>query len=254
MLDVAAGLLTGNYQQRLGFEENLGNDLSQQWGYKGNETLLPDRLKALGYTTGMVGKWHNGYINGVNRPTDMGFDEFFGFLSGSRQYYGDGAPSNLMLRNNTVVEGQWRTQGNPATYDPVRGRYVTDAFGDEAVDYINRHANDPNPFYLHLAFTASHTPYGVKQQDYDLFSNIADNERSHAGGHDVRIGPQRRQRHERAPGQWPRVEHDRRLRQRQRRHEPQRQWADSRIQGVHVGRRHPRAVHHQSSRAGAGRL
>jgi T5SS/PEP-CTERM-associated repeat protein/autotransporter-associated beta strand protein len=172
-----AGLLTGNYSQRLGIEENLGNDLAQTFGLHAEDVLLPERLKALGYSTGMVGKWHEGYTAGVNRPLDSGFDEFFGFLSGSRGYYLEGGPANLMLRGNTIVENQWRTQGNPALYDPTRGRYVTDAFGEESVDYINRHAHDANPFFLYASFTASHIPSMAKQQDYDQFANIANTDK-----------------------------------------------------------------------------
>lgn len=168
------GLMTGRFQQRLGAERVLGNDLSETWGLTGNETTIADRMKSLGYTTGMVGKWHIGYVNGVNRPNDAGFDEFFGFLSGNRRYYGESGPSNIMLRNTTNVEAQWRTQGDSSLYDPTRGRYVTDAFGEEATAFINNHANDANPFFLYLPVSAPHDPYESKQQDYDAFPGITD--------------------------------------------------------------------------------
>ena len=65
-----AGLLTGRYQQRFGFEYNLDAN-----GQVPNEAAIPDsvptiadHLKALGYSTGMVGKWHVGYEEGVNLP------------------------------------------------------------------------------------------------------------------------------------------------------------------------------------------
>jgi autotransporter-associated beta strand protein len=169
-----AGLLLGDYQQRTGNEENTPTDINNPFGFIGSETLLSDRMKALGYTTGAIGKWHGGFINGVNRPLDMGFDEFFGFLSGSRQYYLDVAPANIMMRNNTPYEFNWRTEGNQGLYDPVKGRYATDAFGEESASFINRHANDANPFFLYMAPNAAHTPYAVKQSDYALFSNITD--------------------------------------------------------------------------------
>ncbi|HMO87136.1 MAG TPA: sulfatase-like hydrolase/transferase, partial [Lacipirellulaceae bacterium] len=133
-----AGLLTGRYPQHVGVEENLGNNIAQTFGFKAGQQTMATRLKELGYRTGMVGKWHEGFVQGVNRPNDQGFDEFFGFLGGARQYYGDVPLSNVMMRNNTYYENQWRTEGNPALYDPTRGRYVTDAFGEESVDFINR--------------------------------------------------------------------------------------------------------------------
>jgi arylsulfatase A-like enzyme len=162
-----ASLLAGVSHQKLGIEENLGNDINEPFGFAAGQKLLPSYLKDLGYTTGMVGKWHEGYTTGVNRPTDMGFDEFFGFLSGSRSYYGDTAPSNLMLRGNTNVESAWQTQGDHSKYDPTFGRYVTDAFGEESVDFINNHAHDAKPFFLYTAFNSPHTPYNVKSSDYN---------------------------------------------------------------------------------------
>jgi autotransporter-associated beta strand protein len=168
------GLLTGLYQHRFGIEQVLGNSLSITTGLPGAATTIGDRMKALGYSTGMVGKWHVGYQQGVNRPNDMGFDEFFGFLSGGRSYYAEGAPSNFLLRNSTNVENEWRTQGNPGLYDPVRGRYLADAIGEEAANFINNHANDEEPFFLYMAPVSPHDPYITKQQDYDHFAHIAD--------------------------------------------------------------------------------
>ena len=109
-----AALLAGVYNQRLGIVENLGNDINQPFGFAAGQKLLPSYLKDLGYSTGMVGKWHEGYTSGVNRPTDLGFDEFFGFLSGGRSYYGDSVASNAMLRGNTNVENTWRST-DPST-------------------------------------------------------------------------------------------------------------------------------------------
>src|SRR5438128_12690759 len=53
-----AGLLTGRYQQRFGHEFNPGNQGNQSIGLPLTETTLADRLKAAGYATGLVGKWH----------------------------------------------------------------------------------------------------------------------------------------------------------------------------------------------------
>jgi arylsulfatase A-like enzyme len=79
-----------------------------------------------------------------------------------------------MRRGDTIVETASKTQGNPAEYDPVRGRYITDAFGDEAAAFINNHANDPDPFFLYMPMTAPHTPGEAKQSDLAHFSHITD--------------------------------------------------------------------------------
>ena len=72
-----AALISGRYQQRSGNE-----DLDGVTGPLPRAvTTLPQRLKAAGYATGMTGKWHLGTTEGF-RPTERGFDEFYGILGG----------------------------------------------------------------------------------------------------------------------------------------------------------------------------
>jgi autotransporter-associated beta strand protein len=169
-----AGLLSGVSPSRYGVEENLPGNVNSPFGLPASEKILPAYLKDLGYETMAIGKWHEGYVQGVNRPLDKGFDGFYGYLSGSRNYYKDNAASNVLLDGNTNVESVWQTQGDHSAYDPVKGRYLTDALGEKAVDYINAHAADSKPFFLYTAFGAPHSPYDVKQDDYNHFSSIAD--------------------------------------------------------------------------------
>jgi autotransporter-associated beta strand protein len=167
-----ASFLTGQYSQRFGYEDNPG-DFD---GLSANQQLLSHQLRNLGYSTGALGKWHLGEIDGVNRPLDMGFDEFYGFLGGGRPYWGLGSTDagRTMRRGDDVIESQWDDEGDTSRYDPVKGRYLTDAFGEEAADFINRHADDENPFFLYVALNATHTPIQAKQADLDLFASIAD--------------------------------------------------------------------------------
>ena len=65
-----AGLITGRYNQRIGFEFNVG---SSGVGMALDAKTMADRMKAAGYATGMFGKWHLGYTPN-NRPTQRGFD------------------------------------------------------------------------------------------------------------------------------------------------------------------------------------
>ena len=77
-----AAILTGLYQQRLGIEGAFGESAK---GLSQDTVTLAEKLKEVGYTTGMMGKWHLGY-EPENGPTRHGFDEFVGHLHGATDY------------------------------------------------------------------------------------------------------------------------------------------------------------------------
>jgi autotransporter-associated beta strand protein len=168
-----AGMLTGMYSHRFGIQDNANVTISP-YGLPADVRLMPSYLKDLGYTTGLIGKWHLGYTDGVNLPQDKGFDEFYGFWGGSRDYFYNTGDAWVMRRGDQNIEEQYRMEGDPSKYDPVKGRYVTDAFGEESVDFINRHSNDGKPFFLFSAFNATHIQPDAKQVDLDRFAHIAD--------------------------------------------------------------------------------
>jgi arylsulfatase A-like enzyme len=150
-----AGLLTGRYQQRFGHEFNPGG--GPDAGLPLGETTIADRLKAAGYVTGLVGKWHLGSAAKFH-PQKRGFDEFFGFLGGAHPYFpGRGAP---IYRGTEVVN---------------ETEYLTDAFAREAVAFIDRHK--ARPFFLYLAFNAVHTPMQATEGRLKRFDPIADRQR-----------------------------------------------------------------------------
>ncbi len=140
-----AGLMTGRYQQRFGHEYNLpGMEDAEvgprQRGLPLSEITIADLLRREGYATGIIGKWHLGRHPRFH-PSERGFDEFFGMLKGSGPYLPGTA--NGISSNFKVVD-------NPSL------PYLTDAFGDEAVEFIERHSTEP--FFLFLSFNAPHTP------------------------------------------------------------------------------------------------
>jgi arylsulfatase A-like enzyme len=146
-----AALLTGCYQTRFGHEFNP-NGLH---GLPLSEATIADRLKAAGYVTGLVGKWHLGSEPAM-RPQKRGFDEFFGFLAGAHSY----------LNRAGILRGD----------EPVTELdYTTDAFGREAAAFIERHK--AQPWFLYLAFNAVHTPMQATDERLARFSNITDNKR-----------------------------------------------------------------------------
>ena len=157
-----AGLMTGRYQQRFGHEFNPGPrpPTDASFGLPLTEKTLPEYLKAAGYVTGMVGKWHLGttleYL-----PTRRGFDEFYGFLGGAHSYVDAGIEGN-----NPVLRGTTRVDEK---------EYLTDAFAKEATAFIERHSKQP--FFLYLAFNAVHTPMQATENYRARFPDIKDNKR-----------------------------------------------------------------------------
>jgi arylsulfatase A-like enzyme len=149
-----AGLMTGRYQQRFGHEFNPGGEKSDHVGLPLPQTTLADRLKAAGYATGLVGKWHLG-MSPRFHPQKRGFDEFFGFLDGAHNYFA--AKSTNIYRGTEVVP---------------ESTYLTDAFAREAVSFIDRHKG--TPFFLELAFNAVHTPMDATDARLARFSSIPD--------------------------------------------------------------------------------
>lgn len=146
-----AAMLTGRYQTRFGHEYNPGG--SQ--GLPLAEKTIADRLKAAGYSTGLVGKWHLGSAEGMH-PQQRGFDDFFGFLGGAHSYF----KSDGILRGTTPV---------------TELDYTTDAFGREAVAFIDKHK--AKPWFLYLAFNAVHTPMDATDDRLAKFPDVADKQR-----------------------------------------------------------------------------
>src|SRR3712207_5584085 len=100
-----AGMLTGRYQQRYGHEFNPGapgkGDAKAVLPL--SEKTLADLLRARGYRTALIGKWHLGSAPEF-RPQKRGFDEFYGFLGGAHTYLAPGDKANAILRGDTAVD------------------------------------------------------------------------------------------------------------------------------------------------------
>ena len=179
-----AGLLTGRYQQRFGFEFNAGplpRALSNKdMGLPLSEITVAQVLKKAGYATGMVGKWHIG-MNDKYLPTQRGFDEYFGFLFGANLYI-DPNKAGVISRPGEL-EGGGRAISARSPQNPIyrnttpveEGEYLTDAFAREAVAYIDRHQKAP--FFLYAPFNAPHEPFQATRKYLDRFPNIKDERR-----------------------------------------------------------------------------
>jgi arylsulfatase A-like enzyme len=143
-----AGLISGRYQQRYALEAPLGVRPKEdaERGLAPMDGSLPKLLKARGYYTALVGKWHLGW-KAAYSPNAHGFDEFFGFKSGFIDYYqhtaGPDAPVHADLFEN---EAPVETPG-----------YMTDLITDRAIRILEQRR--AGPVFLDVAYNAPHWPY-----------------------------------------------------------------------------------------------
>ena len=153
-----AGLLTGRYPARFGFEANIvNNPLDQSLGLPLEETLISAYLAGAGYYTGIIGKWQLGTAPHFN-PLERGFDYFYGSLIGNHDYLEVDA-NDLMGAKHPLIENR-----DPVTFDG----YLTDVLTDKAIEFVTK--NRDRPFFLYLPYTAPHAPL---QSPPDLDSRYA---------------------------------------------------------------------------------
>ncbi|MFC2110490.1 sulfatase-like hydrolase/transferase [Bacteroidota bacterium] len=149
-----AGLISGKYQQRFGFECNgTGDKKSGEIGLVKDVTTIADAFKQNDYKTIALGKWHLGSLED-DYPYNRGFDEFYGFLGGSRSYFPIKNPTRKqMLQKN----------GERVVFDG----YLTDVLTDRATVFMEE--NKGNPFFMYMAYNAVHTPMQAKKEDLKKF-------------------------------------------------------------------------------------
>ncbi|WP_033923164.1 sulfatase-like hydrolase/transferase [Sphingomonas sp. 37zxx] len=201
-----AALMTGRYPTRYGFEftavpavfagavahSDQGNspypiifhdELSKNvidyplQGVPASEITIAQLLKARGYHTLHIGKWHLGEADAL-APHARGFDETLGFRSGGSKYLhqNDPASVNAKLPLDPIDRFLWPNLpyavqfNNGQRFEP--DRHMTDYLTDNALAAIE--ANRNRPFFLYLAYNAPHTPLQATQGDYDALPMIKD--------------------------------------------------------------------------------
>lgn len=143
-----AALLTGRYPFRCGMTQNPapdGGPAADAVALPAGEITLAQVLGSAGYATGIIGKWHLGHQAGA-LPTARGFDEYYGI-----PYSNDMRPVQL-LEGTSVVEY------------PVVQATLTQRYTDRAVQFIERHRDQP--FFLYLAEAMPHKPLAASEQYY----------------------------------------------------------------------------------------
>ncbi|MCP6758543.1 MAG: sulfatase [Fischerella sp. CENA71] len=163
------GFLTGRYPARLevGLREPLGNisQVGSTVGLPPSHPTVASLLKARGYETALVGKWHLGYLPNYG-PNKSGFDKFFGHFSGGIDYFShkDGSGTLDFYNDEQLIN--------------VPG-YTTELFTDKAIEFIKQPRN--RPFYLSLHYNAPHWPW-EGPDDEILSTTLYSNGNYTAGG------------------------------------------------------------------------
>ncbi len=150
-------LLTGRFPYRTGVPSNPTPDAGRDHGIKASETTLAEILKAEGYATGIVGKWHLGHLPDYY-PTRHGFDSYFGIL-----YSNDMRPV-MLCRDEQAVEY------------PVVQSYLTQRYTEEALGFLEK--NRETPFFLYFPHAMPHKPLAASEAYYtpetrdDLYADV----------------------------------------------------------------------------------
>lgn len=150
-----ASLLTGLYPHQAGvghMVDNKGHPSYQ--GYLNDRCVtIAEALKPAGYRTLMSGKWHVGEDR-PHWPTDRGFDKYFGLISGAANYF------------NVAEDAKRKMAVDDQPYLPPKENfYITDAFTDNALKFIDEYGRGSQPFFLYLAYTAPHCPLHALPED-----------------------------------------------------------------------------------------
>lgn len=150
-----AGLITGRYQQRFGYECNEGEHYV---GLDTSETTIAQAMQKSGYTTAAFGKWHLGYEK-EQQPNAKGFGYFYGFLAGSRSYFYNSNKDDKPKNNRGLLENK-----NQVAFDG----YLTDVLTEKASTYIREQGD--KPFFIYFAPNAVHTPMEADSLDLAKFA------------------------------------------------------------------------------------
>ncbi|RQP12662.1 MAG: arylsulfatase [Parapedobacter sp.] len=166
-----AALLTGVYPHEAGMGEMVSEvnsvpDPGPYQGYLSDRTVtIAEALKPAGYISYLSGKWHVGE-KPEHWPRRRGFDRYFGLISGASSYFE--LVDEPRVRQMVHDDEPWMP--------PEDGFYMTDAFSDTAVAFVEQHMRTAKeaPFFLYLAYTAPHWPLHAPEADVKRYKGMFD--------------------------------------------------------------------------------
>ncbi|MHC4215778.1 MAG: arylsulfatase [Planctomycetota bacterium] len=159
-----ASLMTGLYPHQAGMGQMTNGskgDIRPPGPYQGylNDKCrtIAEVLKTAGYTTLMSGKWHVGESR-PHWPVDRGFDRYYGLISGAANYFDIKKVKFPRSSRTFAIDDKPHSPLN-------KGFYMTDAFTDNAVKFLDEYGPNENPFFLYVPYTAPHWPLHALPED-----------------------------------------------------------------------------------------
>ena len=148
-----ASLLTGRWPYHV-HQWNVQRDA--EVGTNINMTMLPAKLKKAGYSTHMVGKWHQGFFDPAYLPVNRGFDSSSGFLSSGEDHMTE-------IAGKCAVD-YWKNLAP----DTRNGTYDAYTYRKDLTDIIKQH-DISKPLFLYLPLHNVHAPFQAPQEWIDLY-------------------------------------------------------------------------------------
>jgi len=158
-----ASLLTGLYPHQAGMggmtSEKADNKPAGPYqGYLNEKCVtIAEVLRTAGYRTLMSGKWHVGEER-PHWPVDRGFDRYYGLISGAANYFDITKAKSPRARRRFAIDDK-------PHLPPKENFYMTDAFTENAVRFLDQYGREEKPFFLYVAYTAPHWPLHALPED-----------------------------------------------------------------------------------------
>lgn len=167
-----AGFITGRMQSSFGWYGNPGAPLDPKQGLPVSVKTIAAYMQDQGYVTGGVGKWHMGTAP-HQHPNEMGYSDWYGFLSGGHLYY----PMDHSSYNGkyTDTPKPWGMRDMHHTMPMIHNnkpiaweQYLTHELTDLGVNFIEE--NREKPFFLFMSYNAPHEYMEAPEESIALFS------------------------------------------------------------------------------------
>lgn len=166
-----AGFISGQTQSKFGWYGNPGTPLDPKQGLPKSIKTVAHYMQEQGYVTGGVGKWHMGTAPNQH-PNKLGYDYWWGFLSGGHLYYPDNHASYngkyVNMKKPYKMRDMHHTLPIINNNEPVEWeQYLTHEITNQGVSFIEK--NQDKPFFLFMSYNAPHEYLEAPNETIDRF-------------------------------------------------------------------------------------